>query len=550
MKRTYLQINAEDNVAVALTDLPAGHWIELADHGFPLAEAIPAKHKFTLSALQTGEAVYMYGILVGTMTQPVARGGLLTVFNLVHAASGYSGKTGSYTWQPPDVTRWQDRRFDGFHRPDGQVGTHNFWLVIPLVFCENRNIGVLKEAFLQELGYAQPSSYRQQVKVLADFYRSGAGRQTIGNLTVENTKPATQANPLFPNVSGIKFLTHDAGCGGTREDALNLCRLLAGYCVHPNVGGITVLSLGCQHAQATLLQQAIAEKSPEFSKTLHIFEQQKWPSEAEMLGAAIKATFLGLMELNEQQRQPAPLSKLTIGVECGGSDGFSGISANPAIGHAADIVTALGGKVILSEFPELCGVEQELLNRCVNGETAGRFTYLMQEYQRKAEAVGSGFDMNPSPGNIKDGLITDAIKSAGAAKKGGTSPVTDVLGYGDYATRPGLTLLCTPGNDVESTTGMAGAGAHIQLFSTGLGTPTGNPVSPVVKVSSNTILSRKMKDIIDVDAGTIITGDETVEEVGEEIMEYIIGLASGQYLTKAMQLGQDDFIFWKTGVSL
>ncbi len=353
----------------------------------------------------------MYGILVGTMTQPVARGGLLTVFNLVHAASGYSGKTGSYTWQPPDVTRWQDRRFDGFHRPDGQVGTHNFWLVIPLVFCENRNIGVLKEAFLQELGYAQPSSYRQQVKVLADFYRSGAGRQTIGNLTVENTKPATQANPLFPNVSGIKS---DARCRLRRHlgRCLNLCRLLAGYCVHPNVGGITVLSLGCQHAQATLLQQAILEKSPEFSKTLHIFEQQKWPSEAEMLGAAIKATFLGLMELNEQQRQPAPLSKLTIGVECGGSDGFSGISANPAIGHAADIVTALGGKVILSEFPELCGVEQELLNRCVNGETAGRFTYLMQEYQRKAEAVGSGFDMNPSPGNIKDGLITDAIKSA------------------------------------------------------------------------------------------------------------------------------------------
>src|SRR5205085_11928581 len=200
----------------------------------------------------------------------------------------------------------------------------------------------------------------------------------------------------------------------------------------------------------------------------------------------IRRTFLGLVEANKVMREPAPISHLTIALKCGGSDGFSGISANPAIGHTADIVSALGGKAILSEFPELCGVEQELANRCVGDQTADRFLQLMRAYSARAEAVGSGFDMNPSPGNIRDGLITDAMKSAGAAKKGGTSPVTAALDFPEYCTEPGLNLLCTPGNDVESVTAQVGAGASVVLFTTGLGTPTGNPIAPVIKLSTNT----------------------------------------------------------------
>lgn len=237
-------------------------------------------------------------------------------------------------------------------------------------------------------------------------------------------------------------------------------------------------------------------------------------------------------------------------MECGGSDGFSGISANPAVGRAGDLITALGGSVILSEFPELCGVEQELIDRSVNDEIAERFIDLMSRYSDAAEASGSGFDMNPSPGNIKDGLITDAMKSAGAAKKGGTSPVKAVLDYAEYVREPGLNLLCTPGNDVESTTAMAGSGANIILFTTGLGTPTGNPVTPVAKVSSNSTLAQRMPDIIDIDTGPIISGEKTIEEVGEEILEYIVDLANGKIRTKAMQLNQNDFIPWKRGVSL
>jgi altronate hydrolase len=210
----------------------------------------------------------------------------------------------------------------------------------------------------------------------------------------------------------------------------------------------------------------------------------------------------------------------------------------------------LGGKTILSEFPELCGVEQELIDRCVDEKSAEKFSHLMNAYSKAAESVGSGFDMNPSPGNIKDGLITDAMKSAGAAKKGGTSPITDVLDYTEYALKPGLNLLCTPGNDVESTTAMAGSGANIILFTTGLGTPTGNPVAPVIKISSNTALAKRMPDIIDIDTGGIITGEKTIDQMGEEILEHIIKVASGEVKTKAVMLDQDDFIPWKRGVSL
>ena len=233
----------------------------------------------------------------------------------------------------------------------------------------------------------------------------------------------------------------------------------------------------------------------------------------------------------------------------GGSDGFSGISANPALGYVSDLIVALGGATVLSEFPELNGVEQELINRCVTSDNAEKFSRIMSTYNEKADALGFGFSANPSPGNIKDGLITDAIKSAGEAKKGGNSPIQDVLDYTEQVVKPGLNLLCTPGNDVESTTGLAGSGSNIILFTTGLGTPTGNPITPVIKVSSNTKLYERMNDIIDFNAGTIIEGSASIKEVGEALLDYVIEVASGKK-TKAKLLGQDDFIPWKRGMSL
>lgn len=548
MSRKFLQINPSDNLLVALQDLKAGTIITHGGDEITLQDDIAAKHKFTTEAISKGGNAYMYGVLVGHASQDIPKGGLIHTFNLHHASQDFAGKLKEYTWTSPDVEKFKHRTFNGYHRADGQVGTQNYWLVIPLVFCENRNIELLKNAFIQGLGFQKNDSVTEQVIHLRKQFE--AGKELV--LGASSNEAIIAKSPLFPNIDGIKFLTHESGCGENKDDSENLCALLAGYCVNPNVGGITILSLGCQHSQIEVFKQKLKEKNPAFNKPMYIFEQQQDEGSGveNLLNEVVLKTFEGLIELNKIERKPSPLSALRLGVKCGGSDGFSGISANPAIGHTADLLVGLGGTVMIAEFPELCGVEQELQNRSVNHEVADNFGKMMREYAKRAAAVGAGFDMNPSPGNIKDGLITDAIKSAGAAKKAGSSPIVDALGYGQYATKTGLNLVCTPGNDVLATTGMAGAGATVQLFTTGLGTPTGNPISPMVKISTNTRLAEKLPEIIDIDCGPIIRGEKSVEEMGEEVLEYVIQLASGEVTTKAMDLGQDDFMFWRRGVSL
>ena len=548
MSNKLLKIHPSDNVLVALSDLKKGELITYDSITIELAQDIPAKHKFAQTQLASGDEIRMYGILVGKATTTIPAGGVIAVNNVKHEASTFSEKSKDVSWQAPDVSKWKDRTFLGYHREDGQVGVANYWLVVPLVFCENRNVNVIRNAFEEVLGFAKPDTYKNYVQELVRLYREDK-IDAIPSLPLQTTSTNGHGK-VFKNIDGIKFLTHEGGCGGIRQDSEALCALLAGYIYNPNVAGATVLSLGCQNAQISILQERLDRLNKDLKKPVIILEQQQEGTEQELLGRAIQSTFVELVKADKLERQPAPLSKLVIGLECGGSDGFSGISANPAVGHVSDLLAALGGSSILSEFPELCGVEQELINRCRNKEISDRFIQLMRTYSKAAEAVGSGFDMNPSPGNIKDGLITDAMKSAGAAKKGGTSPVEDVIDYGEYVTKPGLNLLCTPGNDVESTTAMAGAGASIILFTTGLGTPTGNPVAPVIKIASNSKLANRMSDIIDINAGTVIDGTKSIEEVGEEILDYIIEIASGNIKTKAMELHQDDFIPWKRGVSL
>jgi altronate hydrolase len=549
MKHLVAKIHPADNVLVALTDLPIGTPVTWDGVTVTTTEKIPAKHKLALQPLAPGDHVTMYGVLVGRMASAVAQGGLLTTANIKHATDAYHEGQHQHSWAQPDVSKFAGRTFMGYHRPDGRVGTANYWLVIPLVFCENRNIQVLEEALVNDLGYARRKSYQPQTQALLELMQAGKSVEEILATDLHSAELSQPKAKPFPNVDGIRFLSHEGGCGGIRQDAQTLCGLLAGYITHPNVAGATVLSLGCQNAQATMLQDEIALRDPHFSKPLFILDQQTIGTEEALVSTALRQTFAGLMQANQQQRQPAPLSKLCLGLECGGSDGFSGISANPAVGHVSDLLVALGGSVILAEFPELCGVEQEIVNRSVDHDTAQRFTSLMKAYGDSAVAVGSGFDMNPSPGNIRDGLITDAMKSAGAARKGGSSPVVAVLDYPELVTKPGLNLLCTPGNDVESTTAEVGSGATVVLFTTGLGTPTGNPIAPVVKISSNTKLAQRMPDIIDLNTGTVIDGDETIEQAGERILDYVVQVASGLEVS-AVRHGQTDFIPWKRGVSL
>jgi altronate hydrolase len=547
-KKMYVQLDPKDNVMVALQDLQPGMTVGLGNGtGIQLKDRIQAKHKFFLKDLAKGNAITMYGVTVGTAQQDIPAGSLMNVFNTKHAADPYSYRGNIKSWQAPDISHFRGRTFKGYHRSDGRVGTANYWLFIPSVFCENRNLDVIREALHNELGYAVSDKYKRFARSLVNAVKEG---KNPGVVNESFFAAKDKKERLFENIDGIKFLNHQGGCGGTRQDSAVLRSLLTAYADHPNVAGVTLLSLGCQHMQTDDFVEELKQRSPDFDKPVLIFEQQQSQSEESLITQAIQQTFTGLIEVNKIHRAPAPLSELCIGVKCGGSDGFSGISANPAVGYAADLLVALGGKVLLAEFPELCGAEQDLLDRCVDESTASRFVNLMESYNKLAHDVGSGFHMNPSPGNIKDGLITDAIKSLGAVRKGGNSPVVDVLDYTERVRKPGLSLVCTPGNDVEATTGKAASGATLILFTTGLGTPTGNPVSPTIKISTNTTLSNRMGDIIDIDAGKIVSGEKSIEEMGTYILDYCIEVASGNIIPKAVQMNQDDFIPWKRGVSL
>ncbi|MFV8341249.1 UxaA family hydrolase [Flavobacterium sp. XS2P39] len=538
MQKKLIKVNPSDNVAVALVNLTAGEVITFEGEAITVETDVKAKHKIAMNPFNVGDRIIMYGVLVGKASARIEKGGLLSTSNVKHESDKVTGKTETIGWTVPNVDKWKDRTFQGYHREDGQVGTENVWLFFPLVFCENRNIEILKDIFEKELLKQKVNDYQLLLRSLVSTESGVSGVDTKENDT-----------DLFKNIE-VKFITHQGGCGGIRQDSHSLAKLLAGYVNNPNVAGATVLSLGCQNLQIQIFKDALNEINPTSTKPVLIYDQQQIGTIEAMLSSVVKDSFEAIKKANQIERTPAPLSKLKIGLECGGSDGFSGISANPTLGVTSDLLTALGGTTILSEFPELCGVEQELVNRCVEDEGGKRFLELMQWYEKTVVDAGSGFDMNPSPGNIKDGLITDAMKSAGAAKKGGTSPIVGVSDYGEYISKPGLNLLCTPGNDVECTTAMVGSGANMVLFTTGLGTPTGNPIAPVIKVSSNTELAKKMSDIIDIDTGGIITGEKSIDEMADEMLEFIINVASGTIKTKAAILNQNDFIPWKRGVSL
>jgi altronate hydrolase len=542
--QSLLQIHPHDTVAVALRSLAAGEGEPMFN--LLLKEPIGQKQKVLLKPVAKGETIIMYGVPVGKATRALQAGAQLLREDILHDAAAYSTLLKKdYAWQPPDNTRFSNATFNGYHRSNGKVGTRNYWLVVPLVFCENRNIQILQTAFEKALGYSRATVYEQRVEQLIEHQQQG---KTINAFSFQE-KGHPFNGRLFKNVDGIKFLTHEMGCGGSRADAKTLCKLIAGYINHPNVGGATVLSLGCQNATMEWLHDALHQINPSFDKPLYMIDQQQTGANDDLLNAAIDKTFEGLVHINQLERAPAPISQLVLGLKCGGSDGFSGISANPALGHASDILVSVGGSSILAEFPELCGVEQELINRSANKEVAQKFETLMRDYAALSESFGNPFHMNPSEGNIKDGLLTDAMKSAGAAKKGGNAIISGVLDYTEQLQTNGLHLLCTPGNDVEATTGIAGSGATVTVFTTGLGTPTGNPISPMLKISSNTALYERMPDVIDFNCGEIITGVQTIAQCGEALLNKIIETANGEN-TKAELLQQNDFIPWRKSISV
>ncbi|WP_392562678.1 altronate dehydratase family protein [Orbus sturtevantii] len=529
-----LQINDNDNLIVALKDLKKGESVIWNNHSYVLATDVPAKHKFTTQEINIGDILYLYGLPVAKATVKIEKGAMITTQNVKHYAAEVNLDNRSYNWTPPDVSKWQNRTFNGIIREDGRVGTANYWLIIPLVFCQNRNVLKLQEALAAPLGYKQ-TSYDQVTKNLLGCHSSDPQE----SLT----------NRAFANVDGIRALTVNSGCGGTATDATSLCKILAAYADHPNVAGITVFALGCEKSQVSIFDEQLKLRNPNFNKPYLFFRQQEWQNEEEMMTLAIKQTFEKLTVANQVTRQPVPLSKLKLGVKCGGSDGFSGISANPTMGIVSDIVVSLGGASGLAEFPELCGAEGDMVARCIKKEDKIHFLDLMNRYEEEAKLCNASIADNPSPGNIKDGLITDAIKSIGAAKKGGHSPISAVCDYGDPMAEEGLSLVCTPGNDVEAVTGQVAAGANIVIFSTGLGTPTGNPIVPVLKIATNSITANKLSSMIDFDCGPVIEGT-SLQSLADDLLELVIKTASHDYIVKSDRLEQYDFIFWKREVSL
>jgi altronate hydrolase len=309
MQDKVLRLDPRDTVIIALTDLKQGESVSVDGQTYDLATDVAAKHKFSTKAFSPGDPIFMYGVMVGRASAPIRAGEAITTLNIRHDAAAFHEESESFHWHAPDVSKWKSRTFAGYLRADGQVGTRNYWLVVPLVFCENRNLLVLKQAFEEELGFAAPPIYRRYVADLVGLYRAGKTSEVRDfpfSKSIERTAPP----PIFENVDGIKFLLHQMGCGGTREDAENLCGLLADYIHHPNVAGATVLSLGCQHAQVSILQDQIARRAPKLGKPIFIFEQQRSPSESAMLSAAIQKTFLGLVEANQARRAPAAIVAL------------------------------------------------------------------------------------------------------------------------------------------------------------------------------------------------------------------------------------------------
>jgi altronate dehydratase large subunit len=385
--------------------------------------------------------------------------------------------------------------FMGFRRPDGTVGIRNHVLVIPTVVCANQVARGISQA-----------------------------------------------------VKGSVWVEHQHGCSQLAPDAAQTARVFVGHGTNPNVYGVVVVGLGCEVVRAQDVAAEIKKQCP--YKPVHCVIIQDAGGSYKAMAEGSLAAHRMVEQASMLAREPIDVSELILGTECGGSDACSGLSANPALGAASDLIVDAGGTSIISETPELIGAEHILAGRAINQEVANRCLATIKAFEDNANAIG--VDMrggNPTPGNIEGGLSSIEEKSLGCVYKGGTRPLVDVIGYAQKITKKGLIYMDTPGNDIEQLTGMAAGGCHICVFTTGRGTPTGSAIVPTIKVASNTAMYNRLSDNMDINAGTIVDGDETIQQVGQRIFEEMIRVASGK-LTKAEILGHNDFGLQRIGPTL
>lgn len=492
-----LRVHPDDNVLVALRDLSGGEIVRVDGEAITLPGDVPAGHKLASRPMRAGAVVVKYGYPIGRMDEAAAAGAWIHGHNLSTGLQGLS----EYPYEPsrpPAPAGGKPPAFLGYRRHDGSVGTRNeVWLV-----------------------------------------------NTVGCVNTAAERIARMADERFRDrVDGVHSFSHPYGCSQLGDDLVNTQKILAGLIRHPNAGGVLVLGLGCENNQMESLLEAAGDVNRE---RLRFFNTQDVLDEVEE-GLDAVAELVEVME--SDQREPCPVSSLVLGLKCGGSDGFSGISANPLVGRIADRLTSFGGGAVLSEVPEMFGAERVLMHRAADEGVFRDLVEMIDDFKRYFLRHDQPIYENPSPGNREGGITTLEEKSLGAIQKGGHATVQRVLRYGARATPPGLSLLEAPGNDGVSSTAMVASGATVLLFTTGRGTPLGFPV-PTIKISSNSAIAERKPHWIDFDAGGLLTGSDEMEELADRLFSHVLDVASGRRLTNNELHGYREIAIWKEGVTL
>ncbi len=502
-----IQVHPDDNVAVIKFGIDEGTHLSMPE-GDPLViRGKPtAGHRFALADVAAGDSLIQYGQPIGK-SRGIAAGEVVTPTNMSNDVPVVRMIPDQLSTAAPQYYEDSDiPTFEGFRRQDGRVGTRNHILIIPTSMCASHEA--------------------QQISIIAEH---------------------TLFDPqLHPNVDGVVGIPHNKGCGCSDGSNLDVTlRTLANYAAHPNVGAVVMIELGCEKTNLTKMEDYLSRRGMDgFGKPVHWLGVQSAGGTAQVVSKGLAAVKELLPQVNQFQRETVPASEIVLALECGGSDGFSGLSANPALGHAADMVVRCGGTVILSEVPEFCGAEHVLALRSRDPQVASEVYDLVDWYKKYAATVGTVLGDNPSPGNIEGGLLNITIKSLGAIAKGGTTRVEGTTGYSEPPSGRGLQLMQGPGYDQESVPGMVAAGANMVVFTTGRGTTIGNAICPVLKLASNTPVFDRMPDDIDLNAGSIIDGTETIPEVGQRIFERVIEVAGGTALAHAEVHKHREFQIW------
>lgn len=499
-------VNPDDNVAIVKNEIADGLVVYLPfGDTVTIAHPVPPGHRFATCSISRGEYVRQYGQPIGT-SLGIAKGDWITHDNMTDDVPVVRNLPEDLHVAAPAYFPTEEiATFMGFQRPDGRVGTRNFVLIVPTSMCASHEA--------------------TQISMMAEFMH--------------------YSREKFPNVDGVVAIPHNKGCGCQDGSTLDvMMRTLSNYADHPNVGGVILIDLGCEKTNLTFVEKYLTNREKPIQKPVFKIGIQDVGGTQAAIELGLAEVEKMLPEVNKCIRQEFPVSELVLGVKCGSSDGFSGISANPSLGYCSDLLVKSGGTVLLTEVPEFCGAEHILANRAKDAITGRKIYAMVDWYKEYASKFGAVLNQNPSTGNKAGGLLNITIKSLGAIVKAGTTRIEDCIEYAETPTSRGINLMQGPGYDQESTPGLVAAGATVVVFTTGNGTTIGNAIAPVIKLASNNRIFEKMSHDLDFSAGNVIEGTESISEVGSSLFEHLRSVASGEIHTKAEILKHREFQFW------